>query len=54
MDELSIVQEVGMFGELEVEDPTCTGVTKKKSIGHMSQEELDELIAKTHANNMNN
>ena len=54
MDELSIVQEVGMFGELEVEDPTCTGVKKKKTIENMSQEELDELIAKTHANNMNN
>lgn len=53
MDELCIVQEVGMFGELEVEDPTCTGVKKKKPVD-MTSDELAELIAQAHAKNMSN
>jgi len=41
MDELHIVTEVGMFGDLDINDPTKKKVKKKKK---SMEEEIQEAI----------
>lgn len=46
-EELSFVTEVGVFGELDIEDPTSRDAKKKKT-------ELEALIEAANAENLNN
>lgn len=41
-ENLNIVTEVGVFGDLNIEDPTVTNVKKKNT--DLSEEELNKLI----------
>ena len=42
-EEFNIVTEVGVFGDLNIEDPTVKSV-KKKNNNNYTEEELDALI----------
>lgn len=52
-EKMSIVTEVGIFGELNMEDPTCKDI-RKKSISEMSEEELDQCIENARKRNLEN
>lgn len=46
IDEMSIVTEVGTFGDLDIEDPTVKKVKKsKKEIDELIQESIKENAA---------
>lgn len=48
MEELYVVTEVGMFGELDVQDPT------KKKVKRKEEQDLEAIIAEGIAANKNN
>ena len=49
----SIVTEVGVFGDLNIDDPTVTPVRKKGSTADCSEQEIDALIQESIAQNKN-
>lgn len=49
MEELYVVTEVGMFGELDVQDPTKKKVKRKEN-----EQDLEAIIAAGIAANKNN
>ena len=49
MEELYVVTEVGMFGELDVQDPTKKKVKRKEN-----EHDLEAIIAEGIAANKNN
>lgn len=49
MEELYVVTEVGMFGELDVQDPTKKKVKRKEN-----EQDLEAIIAEGIASNKNN
>lgn len=49
MEELYVVTEVGMFGELDVQDPTKKKVKRKEN-----EQDLEAIIAEGIAANKNN
>ena len=49
-EKLNIVTEVGTFGSLNIDDPTAVEVKKKKK-GEYTEEELQELINESIAEN---
>lgn len=46
MDELHVVTEVGMFGDLDIEDPTKKKIKKKKKIKDEIEEAIQENLKK--------
>jgi len=50
-NKLNIITEVGVFGSLNIEDPTVSGVKKRKN--DITEAELNELIQESIQNNSN-
>lgn len=50
-EDLNIVTEVGIFGNLNIEDPTITKIKKKNA--DLSEEELNKLIQESVRANAN-
>lgn len=50
-ENLSIVTEVGVFGDLDIKDPTVKEIKKKNSNEALSEAELQEIIKESIQNN---
>lgn len=49
--DMSVVTEIGVFGSLNIEDPTTAKVKKKNA--NLSEEEMEQLIQESIQNNAN-